>query len=63
MAGIRQADRYDPRLTRAYGELARYYGCLIDPARVRRPKDKPRAERMVAYARESFFRDRGPGGR
>lgn len=54
-AGILKADRYDPRLNRAYGELARYYGCLIDPARVRHPKDKPRVERTVQYARDSFF--------
>jgi len=57
-AGIRKADRYDPRVNRAYSELARYYGCLVDPARVRHPKDKPRVERGVAYARESFFRGR-----
>src|SRR5260370_5690608 len=55
-AAIVQADRYDPRLNRAYSELARYYACLVDPARVAHPKDKPRVERTVAYARESFFR-------
>lgn len=59
-AGIVKADRYDPRFNRAYADLARYYGCVIDPSRVRHPKDKPRVERTVAYARESFFRDR-PG--
>ena len=57
-AGITQADRYDPRLHRAYGELTRYYGVLVDPARVARPTDKPRVERGVSYARESFFRGR-----
>ncbi|HVA89555.1 MAG TPA: DDE-type integrase/transposase/recombinase, partial [Chloroflexota bacterium] len=31
-AGISHADRYDPRSNRAYGELARYYGFLVDPA-------------------------------
>ncbi|MGI8550037.1 MAG: Mu transposase domain-containing protein [Dehalococcoidia bacterium] len=36
--------------------MARYYGCLIDPARVATPTDKPRVERGVSYARESFFR-------
>jgi transposase len=54
-AGIRKASRYDPRLNRAYGELARYYGCVVDPARVARPTDKPRVERNVDYARHSFF--------
>lgn len=57
-AGIRHADRYDPRLNRAYGELTRYYGCLVDPARVGRPQDKPKVERTVSYARESFFKER-----
>ncbi len=57
-AALLKADRYDPRVNRAYSELTRYYGCLVDPARVRHPKDKPRVERGVAYARESFFRGR-----
>jgi hypothetical protein len=57
-AGILKADRYDPRVNRAYGELVRYYGCLVDPARVARPTDKPRVERGVDYARHSFFAGR-----
>lgn len=57
-AGILRPDLYDPRSNRAYGELARHYGCLIDPSRVRKPTDKPKVERSVDYARESFFRGR-----
>jgi hypothetical protein len=57
-AAIVKADRDDPRLNRAYSELTRYDGCLVDPARVGHPKDKPRVERRVAYARERFFRGR-----
>lgn len=57
-AGVTTPDRYDPRLNRAYGELSRYYGFLVDPARVARPTDKPKVERGVQYARESFFRGR-----
>lgn len=57
-AGVLRADRYDPRLNRAYGELARYYGCVIDPSRVATPTDKPRVERNVQYARDSFFAGR-----
>ncbi len=60
-AGITQADRYDPRVNRAYGELARHYGFLIDPTRVARPQDKPKVERGVSYARDSFFRGRDLG--
>src|SRR5262245_10304747 len=29
-AAILKADRYDPRLNRAYSELTHYYGCLVD---------------------------------
>lgn len=60
-AGITHADRYDPRVNRAYGELARHYGFLVDPARVARPKDKPRVERNVQYARDSCFAGRISG--
>jgi hypothetical protein len=57
-AGIQKADRYDPRVNRAYGELTRFYGCVVDPSRVAHPTDKPRVERTVDYAGESFFRGR-----
>jgi transposase len=58
-SGILKADLYDPRLNRGYAELAWHYGCLVDPARVAHPKDKPRVERMVPYVRDSFFSGRG----
>ena len=37
--GVIKPDLYDPKLNRAYAELAAYYGVLIDPARAARPKD------------------------
>ena len=43
-----RADLYDPLLNRAYAEMAEHYGCLIDPARAQKPKDKPRVERVIA---------------
>jgi transposase len=57
-AGILKADRYDPRLNRAYGELARHYSFLVDPTRVQHPQDKAKVERGVPYARASFFAGR-----
>jgi len=56
--GVLSADRYDPLLNRAYAELAEHYGCLVDPARALKPKDKPRVERMMQYVRDSFWRGR-----
>jgi len=54
-SGVLKADLYDPRINRGYAELAYHYGCLVDPARIGHPKDKPRVERMVPYVRDSFF--------
>lgn len=56
--GTIKADLYDPKLNRGYVELAEHYGCLVDPARAVKPKDKARVERPMSYIRESFFRGR-----
>ena len=42
-------DLYDPKVNRSYAELAAHYGCLVDPARAVKPRDKPR----VAYCTSS----------
>ena len=56
--GVDRPDLYDPRINRSYAELAAHYGCLIDPARAFKPKDKPRVERAMPYVRDSFWRGR-----
>jgi transposase len=56
--GVDRADLYDPKINRAYAELAEHYGTLIDPARARKPKDKPRVERPMPYVRDSLWRGR-----
>lgn len=56
--GVVRPDLYDPLINRSFGELAAHYGCLIDPARVLKPRDKARVERPVPYARDSFFAGR-----
>jgi len=38
-AGVTGADYYEPELNAAYLELARHYGAVIIPTRVRKPKD------------------------
>jgi transposase len=56
--GVLKPDIYDPRLNRSYAELASHYGCLIDPARAAKPKDKPRVERQMPYVRDSMWSGR-----
>ena len=41
--GVDKPDLYDPKVNRSYAEMAAHYGCLIDPARSRKPRDKPQA--------------------
>jgi hypothetical protein len=52
---VNDADPLEPRLNQAFVEYAQARGFHIDPARVRRPQDKPRVERVVSYVRGSFF--------
>ncbi|CAM3944207.1 IS21 family transposase [Mycolicibacterium frederiksbergense] len=56
--GVIRPDLYDPLINLAYGELATFYGALIDPARANKPKDKPRVERPMPYIRDSFWAGR-----
>jgi transposase len=56
--GVEQPDLYDPKINKAYAELAAHYSMLIDPARAGKPKDKPRVERPMQYVRDSFWRGR-----
>jgi transposase len=56
--GVERPDLYDPKMNRSYAELAAHYDTLIDPARVRKPKDKARVERPMPYVRDSFWRGR-----
>ena len=56
--GVDKPDLYDPKLNRSYAELAAHYGCLIDPARALKPRDKPQVERPMPYVRDSLWRGR-----
>jgi transposase len=46
-SGVNSPCFYDPDLNPTYFELARHYGVAIVPARVRRPRDKPKVENAV----------------
>lgn len=46
-SAVTSPSRYDPELNKTYREMAEYYGVAVIPARVRRPKDKPKVEKCV----------------
>jgi transposase len=62
--GVDRVFWYTTVINRTYHEMAEHYGTAVIPARVRRPKDKPRAEGTVgvistwviaALRRQQFF--------
>src|SRR6266571_4601402 len=52
---VASADAVNPRLTREWLEYAQARGFVTDPARVRHPRDKPRAGAGVHYVQGNFF--------
>ncbi len=54
-AVVTEADAVNPRLSTGWLDYAQYAGFATDPARVRRPQDKPRVERVVQYVRGNFW--------
>jgi len=63
-SGVTKPCRYDPDINPSYADLARHYGVAIIPARVRKPKDKAKAEGgvllverwiMAALRNRTFF--------
>jgi transposase len=52
---VTTADPTEPRFNDTFFEYAQARGFLIDAARVRHPKDKPRVERQVPFVRGRFF--------
>jgi len=52
---VTKADATEPRFNDTFIEYAQARGFLIDAARVRHPKDKPRVERQVPHVRRRFF--------
>ena len=49
--GVDKPDLYDPKVNRSYAELAAHYGCLVDPARALKPRDKPRVSYCTSSGR------------
>jgi len=46
-SGVTRPDRYEPDINPTYNDMAAHYGAAVIPARVRKPKDKAKAEVAV----------------
>jgi transposase len=55
-SGVIKANLYDPVINPLYRQMAEHYGCFVDPARPRKPKDKGKVERAIQPVRELFRR-------
>jgi len=49
-SGVNKPDRYEAEPNSTYQEMAKHYGTCIIPARVRKPRDKAKAEAAVLVA-------------
>jgi transposase len=54
-SAIVRPDAKAPGFQKSFLEYAQARGLFVDPARVRRPQDKPRVENQIAYVRERCF--------
>lgn len=52
---ISRACRYEPELNPAYQDFARHYGIAVLPARVRKPRDKAKAETAVQIVERALM--------
>lgn len=57
-AGVVKPDLYDPTVNRAYGELERHYGFVVDPTRVAKPEHKGKIERSMPTVRQQLVAGR-----
>jgi transposase len=55
-AAVAGADALNPVFTRGFLEYSQARGFIGDPARVRKPTDKPHTERNVQYVRERLWK-------
>lgn len=49
-SGVTHPSRYEPDINPTYNDMALQYGTAVIPARVRKPKDKAKAETAVKFA-------------
>ncbi len=54
-SGILRPNTHDPIFNRAYGECAKHFGFIIDPAKIARGDHKGKVERKIPVVRQQFL--------
>ena len=52
---VSKAEKHDAYLNKAFRDFCHHYNVIADPARVRRPKDKPHVENAINVIQLEFF--------
>jgi transposase len=52
---VSKAEKHDAYLSKAFRDFCHHYNVIADPARVRRPKDKPHVENAINVIQLEFF--------
>lgn len=55
LTAVTKVEKYDTSLNKMFTDFCHHYGIIPDPARVRRPKDKPVVERSIGVIQQEFF--------
>lgn len=52
---VTKADRYEPKINERFLDMCNYYGITVLPARVAKPKDKPKVETAVKNVYQRIY--------
>lgn len=55
LTAVTKVEKYDTSLNKMFTDFCHHYGVIPDPARVRKPKDKPVVERSIGIIQQEFF--------
>jgi hypothetical protein len=55
LTAVTKAEKHDVKLNESYKDMCDHYKVIVDPARVRRPQDKPVVERSIGILQTDFF--------
>lgn len=55
LTAVTKAEKHDVKLNESYLDMCNHYNVIVDPARVRRPQDKPVVEKSIDILQKDFF--------